>query len=316
NLESLELGFNRENVLTFALDARKAPQADRGIAQFYGELRRRFTKIPGVRSASLSNLPLVGGGRFFTTIATLGVEPKTDKVLAVGPNFFTTMQIPILLGREIDERDKRGAPMTAIVNQAFAKARFGDHNPLGKHLTVPHDCQKCGIEIVGVSGNVRQGDLKEDVAPMVYLPFAQSALGAVEQMTYELRTARNPLAYVNTVRKIVHRADVRLPVSNVRTQSTLIDETINREIAFARLGSAFALLALTIACVGLYGTMSYKVARRTSEIGIRMALGAQRGRVVWMILREVVVLSVAALAISAPVAFAASKLVGSFLYGV
>ncbi len=316
NLDSLDLGFNQQNVLTFDLDGHQAGRPGNKIVSFYSELRNRFSEIPGVRGASLSNLPLIGGGRFFTTIALPGLEPKTDKVLAVGPKFFTTMRIPILLGREIDERDRPSSQMTAVVNEAFAKARFGGRNPLGEHLTLPHDCDKCAIEIVGVSGNVRQGELKEDVAPMVYLPFAQGALGPAHQMTYELRTAGNPLGYVNAIRKIVHDADARLPVSNVSTQSTLIDETMNQEIAFAHLCSTFALLALTIACVGLYGTVSYNVARRTSEIGIRMALGAQRGAVVWMVLREVIVLAIAGLAISLPIALAASKLVKSFLFGI
>ena len=133
-------------------------------------------------------------------------------------------------------------------------------------------------------------------------------------MVYELRTAGNPLNYVRAVRDLVQRADPRLPLSDVKSQSAWIDQAINQEITFARLCTAFAILALAIACVGLYGAMSYKVARRTGEIGIRMALGAQRGRVVWMVLREVVLLAAVGLAISVPTALAASKLVESFLF--
>ena len=135
-------------------------------------------------------------------------------------------------------------------------------------------------------------------------------------MVYELRTAGNPLNYVHAVRDLVQRADPRLPLSDVKSQSAWIDQTINQEITFARLCTAFAMLALAIACVGLYGTMSYNVARRTGEIGIRMALGAQRSRVVWMVLREVVLLAAVGLAISVPAALAASKLVESFLFGM
>jgi ABC-type antimicrobial peptide transport system permease subunit len=135
-------------------------------------------------------------------------------------------------------------------------------------------------------------------------------------MFYELRTTGNPLNYVNAVRDLVQRADPRLPLSDVKSQSARIDQTINQEIAFARLCTAFAVLALVMACVGLYGTMSYNVARRTGEIGIRMALGAQRRRVLWMVLREVVVLVAVGLAISVPTALAASKLVESFLFGM
>jgi macrolide transport system ATP-binding/permease protein len=135
-------------------------------------------------------------------------------------------------------------------------------------------------------------------------------------MVYELRTAGNPLNYVHAVREIVHRADQRLPLAEVKSQNAWIDQEINQEIAFARLCTAFAILALAIACVGLYGAMSYRVARRTGEIGIRIALGAQPGWVVRMVLREVALLAAAGIAISVPIALAASKLVESFLFGM
>jgi ABC-type antimicrobial peptide transport system permease subunit len=135
-------------------------------------------------------------------------------------------------------------------------------------------------------------------------------------MTYELRTAGDPRLYANAVRDIVHQADSRVPVENVKTQAAQIDQTINQEIVFAKLCTAFAALALVIACVGLYGTMSYRVARRTGEIGIRMTLGAQRAAVVWMMLREVLVLAAVGLAISVPAAFGTSKFVASFLFGM
>jgi len=301
-------------LLTFRLDAQQAGHADSEMASFYTELRRRFSEIPGVRSVSLSNLPLMGGGRWWTGVAVRGAEPKSYKVAGVGPGFFSTMQIPMLLGREIDERDGPGSAMTAVVNQAFAKANFGSANPLGQHLTVPLDCPKCDIQIVGVSRDVRQGKPQDEVLPMVYFAFTQNALGPLRAMFYELRTGGNPMLYANALREIVHRADARLPVGELATQSTLIDQTINREITFARLCTTFAALALTIACVGLYGTMSYTVARRTGEIGIRMALGAGHWRVTWMVLREVCVLALAGIAISVPAVWAASKFVEAFLF--
>jgi ABC-type antimicrobial peptide transport system permease subunit len=135
-------------------------------------------------------------------------------------------------------------------------------------------------------------------------------------MTFALRTKGDPLRYVSTVREIVRQADARVPVTNVKTQAVPIDQMLNQEIIFARLCTAFALLALLIACVGLYGTMAYTVARRTREIGIRMALGAQRGGVVWMILREAIVLAAVGLAVSVPTALGVSKFVESFLFGV
>jgi hypothetical protein len=221
-----------------------------------------------------------------------------------------------LLGREIDQRDRADAPMTAVVNRTFAKLWFGDGNPVGRQITVS-DCPKCQIEIVGVSSDARYGRLKEQIAPTVFFSFAQ---WPVEEMTYEIRTAGNPLGYVPAMREILHRADQRIPMGDVLTQRALIDSLINREIAFAQLCAAFALLALGIACVGLYGVMSYNVARRTAEIGIRIALGAQRLDVAGMVLRETMLLVAAGLALGILVFFAATRLaaalISDLLYGL
>jgi ABC-type antimicrobial peptide transport system permease subunit len=183
-------------------------------------------------------------------------------------------------------------------------------------MTLLFPCPACDIEIVGVSANTLYGNLKGTVPPTVYLPFAQNGWGPVQGMIYELRTVGNPLNYVHAVRDLVRKADDRVPLADVKSQNAWVDQTINQEITFARLCTAFAILALAIACVGLYGAMSYKVARRMGEIGIRMALGAPRSRVVWMVLREVFLLAAAGLAISVPAALAASKLVESFLFGM
>lgn len=316
NLASIQLGFNRENLLTFQLNARQAGHTDPEIVAFYNDLRTQFSSIPGVRTASLSNHAVIGMGTSGTRVSVSGSAPEGSSILTIGAGFLTTMQIPMLLGREIDERDRPGSPMVAVVNEAFARRSFGDRNPLGQHLALERMCPKCDIEIVGVSANSLYGNLKGTAPPTVYLSFAQGAWGPVQGMVYELRTAGNPLNYVNAVRELVQRADPRLPLSDVTSQSARIDRTINQEIIFARLCTAFALLALAIACVGLYGTMSYNVARRTGEIGIRMALGAQRSRVLWMVLREVLLLAAVGLAISVPTALAASKLVESFLFGM
>jgi predicted permease len=316
NLASIQLGFNRENLLTFQLNARQAGHNDPEIVAFYDDLRTQFSSIPGVRTASLSNHAVIGTGTSGTDVSVSGAAREGSSILNIGAGFFATLQIPMLLGREIDERDRPGAPLVAVVNEAFAKRSFGDRNPLGQHLAIERMCPKCDIEIVGVSANSLYGNLKGTPPPTVYLSFAQSVWGPVQGMVYELRTAGNPLSYVNAVRDLVQQADPRLPLSDVKSQSARIDQTINQEIAFARLCTAFALLALVIACVGLYGAMSYNVARRTGEIGIRMALGAQRSRVLWMVLREVLLLTAVGLAISVPTALAASKLVESFLFGM
>jgi predicted permease len=319
NLQSIELGFNRENVLLFQLDARKAGHTDPEIATFYGDLRQRFSAVPGVRSVSLSEDGLIEAGTGLPIFLADGSSPKGTRILSVGPAFLTTMQIPILAGRDFEERDRPGSKAVAVINQVFAQANFPDRNPLGQHLTLRKpgkgDVLARDMEIVGVCGNARYGGLTSDIPPLVYLPYNQG-YPHPNQMVYALRTSGDPLRYVSSIREIVHQADDRVPVAEVRTQAADIDRAINQEITFARLCSGFAILALAIACVGLYGSVSYSVARRTGEIGIRMALGAQRGSVLGMILREVLVLSAVGLAIGLATALATSKFVASFLYGM
>jgi predicted permease len=316
NLQSINLGFTRENVLLFLLDARKAGHKDPEIAAFYADLRRRFSAIPGVREASLSEDSLIQAGTGLDlSVAGAPRDPRT-RILSVGAVFFRTMQIPILAGRDFEERDRPGSPAVAVINEVFAKANFGDRNPLGRRLILSNDGATArDMEIVGVSKNARYGGLTNVIPPVAYIPYNQG-FPRPDAMVFALRTSGDPLRYANAVREEVRRSDPRVPVSEIRSQTEDIDRTINQEITFAELCSGFAILALVIACVGLYGTVSYNVARRTGEIGIRMALGAERGRVVWMILREVCVLAAVGLAVSVPTALATSKLVESFLFGM
>jgi macrolide transport system ATP-binding/permease protein len=316
NLESISLGFNRENVLTFQLNARQAGHKDPEILSYYKNLQDQFSAIPGVRSASLSNLPLIGQGTGFLPVTPKGGTAQgSSRILTVGPDFFATMQIPILRGRPIDSSDRSDSAKAAVVNEVFAKKNFGDQDPLGKHLSM-RICLECDIEIAGVSANARYGELREETLPTVYVAYNQGTWGPAGQMTYELRTTGNPSGYIKAVQEIVRQADPRVPLSEIKTQVAWIDSTINQQIAFARLSEVFAFLALAIAGVGLYGTMSYNVARRINEIGIRMALGARQGRVIRMVLREVLTLIAVGLAIGVPVALATSKFVASFLYGM
>src|ERR1051326_731244 len=214
----------------------------------------------------------------------VGGKSIGSPVIAAGPGFLSTMQIPLLAGRDIEDRDQTGV---AVVNQLFAKQNFPGENPLGRHITLAvRGLPETDLEIVGVSADTRYGQLKRPPQPLVFFLFSHSSFPG-DSMVYELRTSGDPLAYVNTVREIVRQADARVPLSGIKTQEAQIDERMNQEIIFARLCTAFALLALAIACVGLYGTMSYTVARRTNEIGIRMALGAQRARGGGMVVRDV-----------------------------
>ena len=322
NLEAVNIGFNRENVLLFALNARQAGHRDPEILDFYSNLLDRFRQIPGVRNASVSHLPPFGGGSFFSPVLPAG-QAQTEgttltHVLMTGPGFFDTMQIPILAGRGIENRDQRGSAFVAVVNETWVKTFLGNQNPLGMRATfAKHSGPPVEMEIVGIAKDTRYGSgLKYGVLPVAYVPFRQGTYYPVSEMTYELRTTGDPMKHANEVRQIVHQADAHVPVTKVRTQAAQIDRLVNQEMVFARLCTGFAVLALAISCVGLYGTMAYSVARRTREIGIRMALGARRGRVVGLVLGQAAMMLIAGLAIGIPVVRGLSTLVESFLFGI
>jgi macrolide transport system ATP-binding/permease protein len=319
NLQSIQLGFNAENVLLFRMNARQAGHRDPEIVTFYSDLQKRFSAIPGVRGASASHSSLLGEGTWQGYVVPVGQQRKVSTdILMTAPDFFKTMQIPVVLGRAFDDRDQSGSQPVAVVSEAYVKRNFPDRNPLGQHIVISRRpaLESRDVEIVGVAKNARYGALKGEFRDIAYLPFNQGSYVPAEEMTFALRTSGEPLGYINTVRAIVSHADARVPVTDVKTQAAQVDQMMNQEIILARLCTAFAILALLIACVGLYGTMSYTVARRTGEIGIRMALGAQRVVVVWMVLREAFVLAVVGLAIGVPTALGISRFVESFLFGV
>ncbi len=320
-LHSVAIGFNTGNLLLFSLNADQAGYDQLRGARLYETMRRRFEAIPGVRAATMSDMPLVAdwnNSDSFTlpgSPVAPGQRPWTSEVL-IGPSFFETMGIPILLGRPIGPQDTAGAPRSVVVNEVFAKKFFPGRSPVGRHLSFG-EATPTDFQIVGVAKDSLYSSLKRAIPPVVYIPSSQPPQGwFIGGMFYELRTAGDPLAIANTVRRLVHDADPRLPVADLTTQTRRIDSTIAPERAFADLCTCFAVLALLIASVGLYGTMAYSVARRTNEIGIRMALGAERRRVLWMVLREVLALSLAGLAIGLGVALGTSRFVASFLFGV
>jgi macrolide transport system ATP-binding/permease protein len=314
-LHAVELGYARENILLFSVNARQAGHRDPEITTFYENLRKRLESIPGVSSATLSQSSITNAG--FTGQPIRGpmkigaVTIEDARALAAGPRFLTTMRIPVLAGREIDGRDLPGSRPVAVISERLARTYFENENPVGRRITLPEENRD--LEIVGVSANLRYGSPKSEGSSMtLFVPVSQFPS---DRITYALRTTGDPLRYAANVREIVREADSSIPVTNVATQAAEIDRTINREITFAKLCTGFAILALLTACVGLYGTMSYSVTRQFGEIGIRMALGAQRGAVVWMVLRRVLLLAAVGLAISVPVALGASRLVQSFLFG-
>jgi predicted permease len=320
-LHSIDLGFNRENLLLFSMRPGAVGYSGTPLFQFYENVRQRVASVPGVRSVTLSGAPLPMGGGTGTLITIAGVptpaptgnggmRPDHAIIVSVGPDFFTTMQIPLFAGREFTARDVAGTPRVGIVNRTLAKA-FGLDNPVGRVMTVAGN----QVEIIAVAQEALTLRLKEEPMGVIYLPFAQGTR-APSGMSYEVRVAGDPLTYASSVRQIVRAVDSRVAVFDVKTQAGHIDQAISSEITLARLCTAFAALALVIACVGLYGTVAFNVARRTSEIGIRMTLGARAPRIVWMVLREVLMTAALGLAIGLPIVWASTDYVKPFLYEI
>ena len=318
NLRSIELGFDRENVLLFSINPQAVGYEGPARNLLYKELREQLNHIHGVRSVSLSTRPLLSGSGTRAPVSVLGAPapaagsgasiPRAG-LFRVGPAFFNTMRIPLIVGREFDGRDEGGASQVAVVNQRFVKT-FGLDNAIGRKLSLGNSA----YEIVGVVGDTLFLSLKETPQPMFYLPLPSAQPPGT--VTYEVSTTTNPLNYVSALRQIVGQMDSRLAISDLKTQAAHIDQIISQEIVFSRVCMLFAALALMIACVGMYGTVALNVARRTSEIGIRMALGAQPNRIIWLALHEILVLGLVGVAIGGPLALVGSRFVQSFLFGV
>lgn len=330
-LQSLDAGFTRENVLVFQLNAKQAGHQPGELLSFYRGLQQRFSTIPGVISVAQADSPLIGHGAWGWPVVPVG-KPKPEHAptghgsfggwenthtLQVDAHFLSTMKIPLIAGRGFNEHDRAGSAPVAIVNQAWVKANLPGRNPVGERVvSYGLDDKPVQMDVVGVAKNALYNGIDEDFPATVYLPLDQNLGAPIGEMTFFLRTSGDPLKCAGAVQEIVHETDARIPVTNIATQEQQIEKEIGDEILFARLSAGFALLALSISCVGLYATMSYVVARRTSEIGIRMALGAARGRVLSMIMWQVAILAAVGLAIGLPVAIGTSRLVGSLLFSV
>ena len=322
NLENEDIGFDRSNILLFTVDGSRSGYHGQRLASLYQEMQRRIEAIPGVRSATLSRHALINDGEGGSDVYVQGYVPKAGErdVLSnvythyVGSRFLETFHIPLLLGRTIGDADIEGAPKIALVNRVFARRYLPGSNPIGRRFGF-EAAKKAEIEIVGLVGDARYAEMRQEPPPTIYFPYAQH-LDILQFMTFEVRTAGDPTNFIASVRQVVQNLDRNVPMRDVLTQTEQIDQATFQERLFARLSSFFALLALVLACVGLYGLMSFAVARRTSEIGIRMALGADRAGILALVLHEGFVLIVLGIALGIPAALAASHLVVTMLYGL
>jgi predicted permease len=239
------------------------------------------------------------------------------KVHSVRENFFNTMEIPLLLGRGLTEQDDARTSRVAVVNQAFAKAHFANENPIGKRFTFDPD-KPNEIEIVGLARDAKYTSQRDEIEPTVYQSWRQ-VLGRMTFATFEVRTAGDPSATIAGVRQAMHEVDSNLPLSDVRTQVQQADETLAMERMFAKLLTLFGLIAQQLAAIGLYGVMAYVVSQRTHEIGIRMALGADRRNVLLMVVRQGMLLTVVGIAIGLAAAYVLTRYLESLtsmLFGV
>ena len=270
--------------------------------------------MPGVDSASLSWSVLAGGGPYVRSVTVPGTSAQaTDiNVNVVAHSFFETMQIDILAGRSIGDFEVDTSEAVAVVDRSFAETFFPDGDAVGRTIDVQDEG---ALRIVGVSANARHDMVRGDARPVVYYTYMWDP-HPLFSMVLEVRTQGDPLAYADTLRTVVRDLNAEVRLNEIRTQAANTDRTISREILFARLSNAFALLALVIACAGLYGTVSYAMARQTPETGIRMALGATRALVLRRALRQVLGLGVAGLGVGLPAALVASRYIESFLWGV
>jgi predicted permease len=321
NLKAFYPGFNKDNVLLLSLNPGVIGYRGTRSNTLYQTLLDRIAALPGVRGASFSMDTPLSGGSNGTEVRVEGYKPESGKELTpvglnlVGPAYFTTLETPILLGRDFTAADQAHTPKVAIVNQTMADYYFGNTNPLGRRISMPGWVgDPAWFEIVGVVKDAKQHDLREHSTPMAYMPVSQS--GVPSGVTFEIRTLRNPTTISAVVLHAIAQTDSRLPVFNVRTLGEQLDDSLLQERLVASLSSLFGALALILAAVGLYGLMTYAVNRRTSEMGIRMALGARPGEIARMVLRESLRLVIAGLAVGIPVSLGASRLISSELYGL
>ncbi|HML15427.1 MAG TPA: ABC transporter permease [Bryobacteraceae bacterium] len=320
NLKDLDPGFRSANLISFAVDPTLSGYKPDRSLDFYRQLHEQLDAIPGVESAALALMPVLYGGEWDNSMAVEGYTSKPGEFVDphmnfVSPDYFKTLDVPVLTGRDFRMTDGRGAPLVCIVNEKFARRYFKDGSALGRHLGMGgNPGTKLDIEIVGVVRDAKYESMRDEVPIEVYRPYHQMPF--VLGMFAYIRTARNPEQTFSVIRRIVNGIDPNLPVYQMKTIDQQIEESLLTERLVASLSAAFGFLATLLAAIGLYGVMAYTVARRTREIGVRMALGAASGDVVWLIMKEVLLLVGIGIAAGMPVALALTNYVKSQLYGI
>ena len=319
NLNQLSPGFNVANLLSFSIDPTLTGYKDERARLFYKQLTQDLAALPGVQSAALCMVPPLSWSDWDQSFTVEGhvTKPGEDTISyvnSVSPGYFGTLHIPIYAGRDFRDSDAAGTPKVAIVNEKFARFYFPTSSAVGRHLGGGSDPgTKTDVEIIGVVRDTKYTTMKEPIPREVYFPYLQKS---ANMMTAYVRTPLGPDQMFPTLRAEVRKLDPNLPIYQMKTVEQQKDDSLAIERLAAALSSSFGVLATVLAAVGLYGVMAFLVARRTREIGIRIALGAAGRNVVWLVTREVLMLVGIGVAIGLPVAFAVTRLLASQLFGI
>jgi predicted permease len=321
NLRHVDVGFNPQNLVLFRVNPSLNRYDDKRMHGLYRDMLERLATVPGVRGVALSNPALLSGSINGTSIYVQGrvypaSRPQGDSNsinrLVISPNFFEVMGIPMVMGRSFTDRDSDTSPKVVIINEAAVRKYFPNENPIGKRFG--SSLETAGQqEIVGVLRDAKYNSVREDAPPTMYVPYPQARLGGT---VFELRTAAASTSIMGAVREAVRQIDSNLPVTDVSTQIEQVEKRFMQEKLFAQAYTLFGGLALLLASIGLFGLMSYNVSRRTNEIGIRMALGAQRQDVLRLVMRESMILVVIGVTTGLAIALASSKFVATLLFGL
>jgi predicted permease len=323
-LHEEDVGFNRDNVLLIGIDPQLGGYKATELSALYRQVLDRLKEVPGVQSATIASFSPISGRGSSSTVTVRGYTPRPGEDMnvadiLVGPEYCTTLGIHLLMGREIDIRDTPANQKIAVVNQSFARHFFNGENPIGRrfYFGEENDPERGEeLEIVGVVGDVKYESAKEAPERAAYRPILQVQDSDAYSSNVEIRTAGDAASLAPMARAAIRQVDPKLPVFGVTTLREQLAGALQREKMVAELVSFFGLLALLLACIGLYGVMANGVVRRTKEIGIRMALGAERRRIVWMVMRETILLVLAGIAIGVPVALGAARLISNQLFGL
>lgn len=318
-LSEVNLGYNRENLLLFRVDT--APTGLKGAQalRLYQDLQEKIAAVPGVRSVAVSGNGLFMHSESGDPVSVQGYAPKpgehmNSRMDHVGPHYFSTVGMPILIGREIEEQDGNG-PRVAVINQAFAQRFFANTNPIGKQVRDTYPGNPADLVIVGVVADAKYNSLRENAVVRLYAPLFHPMWDMTEA-AFEVRTFADPSAMIEPFRQIVQSTNAAIPPIEIKTMSRLVDDSLQTDKFIKELSEAFGVLSMLLAAIGLYGVMAYTVARRTREIGIRLALGAAPGNVARQVLREALVLALMGIPIGVPIALLGAYLVRSMLFGL